>query len=300
MIESIKEKSELEKNNELESWEALQDLKEKIKENYPYLKMIENQKEPITRWNREKPEISLTFDDGYGKWNIKEILDILENSEIQATFFILWDCLQLTPDLWKKAIDQWHQICCHSFTHIYLSNKSDTTSLSSWLNKNVNISTWQNNVKRLLWEDYYKQIKSESWSNFPYQIKSDLLLETEILMWEQQIKKTLWTEYFHKMKQNFPFFRFPGWCWATRPENIKVLKKLWYLSIWWSEDFYRNRKWNRHLSTDEIKNMNIWNWEIPLFHFKYQDFKYINAYIDNYKNKGKSSRKISDIVRPKN
>lgn len=257
-----------------------------------YKAMIERQNGPITMWNRNRPEISITFDDGYWTDCIVHVLDTLKWSGIKATFFILWDCLRNYPGLWRRAANEWHQICCHTFSHIYLSDSSDVTSL-----KKIDIKSRENNVKSLLWVDYYNRIKSESWSWFPNMIKSTILLKTEILMWEAQIKKTLWNDYLKNFKQNYPFFRFPWWCGANRSSNIAVLKSLWYLSIWWSEDFYKwTGKNRRHMTTSELQNMSISNWDIPLFHFKKDDYRYIDAYIENMKKKWKSSKVVSRVI----
>ena len=153
-----------------------------------------------------------------------------------------------------------------------------------------------------MWEEYYKNLKAKSWGNFPINIKSDLLLETEILMREAQVKQTLWQEYLDNLKQNYPFFRFPWWCGSKIPENIAVLKKLWYLSIWWSDDmkrYHKNEKWKiigTHLTVEEIENLEIENGDIPLFHFKQDDYKYIDAYIENLKRKNKYWKTVSDII----
>lgn len=252
-----------------------------------YKEMIDNQRKPIMYWHREKPEISITFDDGYWPENIKDILDTLRWSNIHATFFILWDCLRKTPELWKQAVDEWHQVCCHTFSHIYLSNNSDTTDLKLWSNRNININKWENDVKTILWDDYYEKIKSESWIWFPQKIKSDILLKTEILMREETVKKTLWEDYLNNFKQNYPFFRFPGWNGSMRSGNIAVLKELWYLSIYWSDD--------RPASSS---NKPISNWSIPLFHFNTKDRNNIKTYIKNMKNQNKTSLLLSDIINP--
>lgn len=309
MIETFKEDQELQ-NPE---FEELSNLKKEINESdekeqkqNPYKEMIEKQKSPIMYWNKNNPEISLTFDDGYWAENIKHILDTLRWSWIKATFFILWDCLRNTPELWKQAAEQWHQICCHTFSHIYLSSGeyTDLWDKSKWikswpwgLNK-TDLSNWTNNVTHLLWEDYLNKIKAESWAWFPRKIKSDLLLRTEILMWEEQIKRTLGEEYLHKLKFEHPFFRFPWGCGASAIKNVNVLKELWYLSIGWSDDFFRwSGKSRRHMSTESIRTMDIPNGGIPLFHFKKEDYKFIDAYIENMKNKKKSSKDISTIIK---
>ena len=278
--------------------ESNKESNEEWKNNYK--EMIEMQKQPITMWNKNRPEISITFDDGYWTDCIKHVLDTLKWSDIKATFFILWDCLRNYPELWKRAAKEWHQICCHTFSHIYLNDSGDITNLTTGLNREVKTHSRENNVKSLLWVDYYNRIKSESWSWFPNAIKSTILLRTEILMWEAQMKKTLWESYLRSLKQNYPFFRFPWWCGAHRPSNIAVLKSLWYLSIWWSEDFYRwSWKNRKHMTVLEIKNMGISNWNIPLFHFKKDDYKYVDAYIENMKKKWKSSKYISRVISKK-
>ena len=299
----------------LELWEEywgltqqLHILRDNVESNdtNPFKKMIENQKSPIMYWNRNKPEISLTFDDGYGPENIKHILNVLRWSWIKATFFILWDCLRNSPELRKQAAEEWHQICCHTFTHIYLSSGeyTDLGDKSKWikawpgeLNK-TDLSGRTNNIKNLLWADYLNKIKSESWEWFPRRIKSDLLLRTEILMREEQMKRTLGEEYLQKFKIEYPFFRFPWGCGASAAKNVNVLKSLWYLSIGWSEDFYKwSGKSRKHMSTESIRNMDIPNGSIPLFHFKWDDYKYIDAYIENMKNKKKTSHEVSKIIK---
>ena len=291
VILTIKEKPDM------DSADTNQESNEKKDGENKYKEMIENQKAPLTHWNRSNPEISITFDDGYWTENIKYILDTLKWSWIHATFFVLWDCLQKNPDLWIRAKNEGHQICCHTYTHIYLNNSWDITSFNSNLNKDIKIDSWIKNIKDLLWEAYYRNLQAKSWEDFPKSIQSNLLLETEILMREAQIKKTLWKEYLDTFKQNYPFFRFPGWCGAYRPNNIAVLKKLWYLSIWWSDDFYRwSGKNRKHMSVEWVKDIEIKNWDIPLFHFKQDDYKYIDAYIENLKKQKKSSTTVSDII----
>lgn len=284
-----------------------------IKQESPYKEMIENQTAPITHWNRKNPDISLTFDDWYWEENIKYVLEKLKGSWIHATFFILWECLKKTPDLWRKAVEEWHQICCHTYSHIYLSgweytdlwDKQKWISAWPWKLNKTDLNNRSNNVKSLLWEKDYNTLKAASWDNFPRKVKSDLLLKTEILMWEAQVEKTLWKGYLQNFKYQHPFFRFPGWCWATSARNIDILKGLWYLSIWWSEDFYRwtwkNRK---HMSLDDVRNMNIANWEILVNHFKKEyekwqptEREYISAYIDNMVNKGKVSKPLTETIK---
>jgi hypothetical protein len=167
------------KEEQLRQEKGQQGEKLKRQQESLYKELIENQKSPITHWNKENPEISITFDDGYWSGNIKHILDTLRWSWIKATFFILWDCLRNTPALWKQAAEEWHQICCHTFSHIYLSGGeyTDLWDKSRWikawpwnLNK-TDLSKRSNDVKNLLWEEYYDNLKSKSWNWFPRRVK---------------------------------------------------------------------------------------------------------------------------------
>ena len=275
----------------------------------PYKEMIENQTWKIRYWDRSKPELSLTIDDGDGIDNIRAILQILKDEGVKATFFIKGTRLGGNyTELRREAILDWHQICCHTYSHFYLNSEWDITSLITWLNKkeHPNINDWVDDVKRLLWEAYYNDVlKADEASNVPDTIRSDLLLETEILMWEAEIRNILWkeewTRYLQEYKKNYPFIRLPWWHWvlvkkendSVRENTVEVLRRLWYLSIVWSDDFKPN--WV-HQSID---NMKVENWWIPLFHFKWKtEQQYIKDYIAKAKSSGKSFKPLSDIIRP--
>ena len=254
-----------------------------------YKEMIERQWIPISHWDKNNPEISLTFDDGYWKTYIESILDTLKWSWVHATFFLLWECIKNTPNLRKRAIEEWHQICCHTYSHAYLS-EWEYTDLFKWHWISVSkrpwlIRAWENNVKRLLWQDYYDDIKNKNpWA--PERMNSVDLLETEILMREEEVKKTLWEQYLSEMKRNYPFFRFPWGCWAKRKENIDVLKKHWFLAIWWNgEPIYSMPK-------------TVSNWDIPLFHFNQKNANVLKTYISRTQNSWKNPKLISEIIKP--
>ena len=91
-----------------------------------FREMIETQWIPLSRWDRSKPEISLTFDDWYWESYIRSILDTLRWSWIKATFFVLWECVKKSRSLWEQAIKDWHEICCHTYSHAYLSEWENT------------------------------------------------------------------------------------------------------------------------------------------------------------------------------
>lgn len=277
-----------------------------IEQESPYREMIENQTWIIRYWDKTREELTLTIDDGNKHEDIEAILDMLKEENIQTTFFVKWDRLEKNKDLWQRAIREWHQICCHTYSHYYLNSKWNITSLTEWKNKeeHPDVNVWVRDVKRLLWEDYYKNVlEADKLSSVPDKIRSDLLLQTEILMREEEVRRTLWEAYLQKYKRDFPFIRLPWWHWmlvseknkSVREENVEVLKKMWYLSIIWSDDFIRS--W----SHQDIDHMAVENWWTPLFHFKWKkEQDYIRQYIQKAKWMGKKFKPLSDIIRPTN
>lgn len=281
----------------------------------PYKEMIERQthKEKLRYWDRNKPELTITIDDGNKYKDVKAILDILKEENIKATFFVKWNRLNRKDkdgnlkELRIKAKDQWHQICCHTYSHIYLSGDSDETILpSSW--EEGSPEDWSKNVKRLLWEKRYREIEVSErgkWINFPKSVSSDVLLETEILMWEAELKNILWEEeweeYLKKYKRDFPFIRLPWWDWLRREKNIAVLRRMWYLSIYWSDDFLHEKDDSGKRPHYTLDEMRVQNWWIPLFHFKWaEEQNYIRQYIHKAKKMGKSFKPLSDVIVPTN
>ncbi len=66
-------------------------------------------------------KISLTFDDGPHQGYTENILDILRNNNIKATFFIVGKQADKYPDLVKKIYEAGHQIGNHTYNHVDLT-----------------------------------------------------------------------------------------------------------------------------------------------------------------------------------
>lgn len=67
---------------------------------------------------RDKKVLSLTFDDGPHPIYTKEILDVLKEYDVKATFFILGKHGQLYPELLCRQKYEGHEIGIHSYNHI--------------------------------------------------------------------------------------------------------------------------------------------------------------------------------------
>lgn len=62
--------------------------------------------------------VFLTFDDGPGK-DTAQLLDLLAEEKIPATFFVLGEQAEKYPELLKRMVDEGHSIGNHSYNHIY-------------------------------------------------------------------------------------------------------------------------------------------------------------------------------------
>ena len=75
----------------------------------------------------EEKVLYLTFDAGYENGNTAKILDGLKKHQVPATFFIVGNYLETSPELVKRMIDEGHFVGNHTYHHPDMSkihNKS--------------------------------------------------------------------------------------------------------------------------------------------------------------------------------
>lgn len=60
----------------------------------------------------------LTFDDGPST-NTNDVLNILKENDIKATFFVLGKQVEIFPEITKRIYDEGHYIANHGYSHIY-------------------------------------------------------------------------------------------------------------------------------------------------------------------------------------
>lgn len=69
--------------------------------------------------NTQEKTIALTFDDGPDPIDTPDILTILKEKNVRATFFVLGQAVQANPHLVKRLVMEGHEIGNHSFNHDY-------------------------------------------------------------------------------------------------------------------------------------------------------------------------------------
>ena|GEM_PF-194602 len=74
--------------------------------------------------------IALTFDDGPKAQTTSQLLDILKREQVQATFFMLGQCIAGNPDIVRRAYAEGHQIGTHTYNHVNLTKVGRQTALN--------------------------------------------------------------------------------------------------------------------------------------------------------------------------
>jgi peptidoglycan/xylan/chitin deacetylase (PgdA/CDA1 family) len=89
-----------------------------------------------TKYTRKYPEtlfykgiaggnkIALTFDDGPDPYYTEQVLDILQEHNIPATFFVVGSQVAKYPEVTKRIVREGHLITSHSWSHANLRNLS--------------------------------------------------------------------------------------------------------------------------------------------------------------------------------
>ncbi len=88
----------------------------------------------IEHGDRQNPYVALTFDCESGTESTRQILQILEQEQVQATFFILGRYAYLFPDIVRQIVESGHEIGNHSFFHPLFTDIEPVTATQEILN----------------------------------------------------------------------------------------------------------------------------------------------------------------------
>ena len=77
----------------------------------------------------------LTFDDGPSQTVTPQILDLLKQEDIKATFFVLGSRVKANPDLVKREYQEGHFIANHGYSHEYSQIYKSVDSVIDEYNK---------------------------------------------------------------------------------------------------------------------------------------------------------------------
>jgi len=66
----------------------------------------------------------LTFDDGPHFRYTSEILDILRENDVRATFFVIGENAVRYPEMIKREVAEGHEVANHTFTHPHVTESA--------------------------------------------------------------------------------------------------------------------------------------------------------------------------------
>jgi peptidoglycan/xylan/chitin deacetylase (PgdA/CDA1 family) len=78
----------------------------------------------VPRVNTSRPVVALTFDDGPMPPYTSELLSVLREKNVKATFFIIGQNLEKFPSLGEDVVRQGHELGNHSYSHQRMIFKS--------------------------------------------------------------------------------------------------------------------------------------------------------------------------------
>ncbi len=85
---------------------------------------------PIRTVKNDYKRIALTFDDGPDERYTPEILDILREYGVKATFFVVGSNCRMCPEIIKRELDEKHEIGNHTYSHPRLKTLSSKQLIS--------------------------------------------------------------------------------------------------------------------------------------------------------------------------
>ena len=95
-------------------------------------------------------KIALTFDDGPHYKYTAEILDILEEYDVRATFFVIGSNAVKQPSLIERELAEGHEVENHTYGHVYLKKLCDDDIKSQVMDNESTIAGIADYTTRLI------------------------------------------------------------------------------------------------------------------------------------------------------
>ncbi|NPV52860.1 MAG: polysaccharide deacetylase family protein [Firmicutes bacterium] len=81
--------------------------------------------EPLRAVDTDRQDMALTVNVAWGEEYLPQMLDILRENNVRATFFFDGQWVKLYPDLVKRIADGGHEIANHGYEHIHVKDASE-------------------------------------------------------------------------------------------------------------------------------------------------------------------------------
>ena len=74
--------------------------------------------------NAQEKVVYLTFDAGYENGNVKTVVDILNEENVEGAFFVLGHLIEENTDLVRSMFENGHLVCNHTYSHRAMVGKT--------------------------------------------------------------------------------------------------------------------------------------------------------------------------------
>lgn len=125
----------------------------------------------------DEKTLYLTFDEGSLKTYVKEIVDILDQNNVKATFFLCQKFIETNPELIKQMANTGHTIANHTANHLNMPSLATKENFSKYLNEIKEVEQTYYKITGKEIEKVYRDPKGE-WSYRDLQIIKDLGYKT--------------------------------------------------------------------------------------------------------------------------
>ena len=131
--------------------DSIRPAREFIQNNIYVWSETQEEKLPIYCVDTDKKQIALTFDTAWGNEDIPQILKILKQENVKATFFVVGNFIRDNGDLIKEMVQEGHIVGNHTLTH------PDMSGISS-------LNDFRKQLEGV--ENLYKETTGESMTKF--------------------------------------------------------------------------------------------------------------------------------------
>ena len=118
-------------------------LKEEVK-NFKQEKMVGS---VVSKGKPETAKVAITIDDGWDAFLVERALDYLKEEGVRATLFPVGSAVEANPEIWRRAVEEGHELGNHTHSHRFLTRLSESEILSE-------LSRWQESINRVLGYHY--------------------------------------------------------------------------------------------------------------------------------------------------
>lgn len=84
---------------------------------YEVTTVLEDKNQVVKKIPTTHKVVALTVDDGPHAKTTPELLALLKEKQVKATFFVLGANAEVHPDIVEQAIGDGHEIACHAYSH---------------------------------------------------------------------------------------------------------------------------------------------------------------------------------------